>query len=111
MDYHFILAIVIVVLMVALLVTSIVINHKNYQATKEIRESLEAGNSLMDKLVSSIKNNEESRREDFKQHLDVLSLIRKNTNKKDSGQKKDFKKPNDKHKSFQGNQQKPTGNK
>ena len=106
MNYTFVYTLTVMVLMVALLITNIVINRKNYQAIKDIRESLEAGNTLRDKLLTTITDNEEVRKEDFKEHIEILGLIRKNTNKKDSGQKKDFKKQNKKNKNFHDNQQK-----
>lgn len=106
MNHQFIYAFVIIALMVVLIIINIVINYKNYQAIKEIRESIEAGNTLRDKLLTTITDNEEVRKEDFKEHIEILGLIRKNTNKKDSGQKKDFKKPSKKNKNFHDNQQK-----
>ena len=105
---HQILLIIVLVLMVGLFISNIVTNHKNYKEIKEIKESLEAGNTLRDKVITTLSNNEEKREEDFKEHIEILSLIRKNTNKKDSPQKKDsFKKPNfDKKPTQQYNNQK-----
>lgn len=92
MSYQFLLAIVVIFLMVCLLIINVVTNNKIYKEIKELRESLEAGNTLRDKVFTTITNIEEKFQEDFKEHIEVLGLIRKNT-KKDTP-KKDFKKPN-----------------
>ena len=79
--------------MVCLLISNVVANKKSYREIKELRKSLEYGNTLRDNVLTTISNIEEKRQEDFKEHIEVLGLIRKNTNKKDTP-KKDFKKPN-----------------
>ena len=93
MNYQFLLAIVVIFLMVCLLISNIVANKKCYREIKELRESLEAGNTLRDKVLTTISNIEEKLQQDFREHIGILELIRKNTNKKDMP-KKDFKKPN-----------------